>query len=144
MKNIFCQICSSSNMSKNFTYNKMHISCDFLCDVCVKFVLSVLVQTTQKCIFDVIYHVIFCMFLVQLKPCTIIISFISDKILLHGICCMPISDHSRHHHMDMFFTTCMFFSVDCELLFNMCTTESGAICTECCTELYSSPASGVQ
>ena len=58
----FCQICSSSNMSKNYTHNKMHISCNFLCDMCVKFVLSVLVQTTQKCIFDVICHIIICTF----------------------------------------------------------------------------------
>ena len=25
----FCQICSSSNMSKNYTHNKMYMSCDF-------------------------------------------------------------------------------------------------------------------
>ena len=84
-------------MCKNYTHNKTCISCDFLC------VLSVLVQTTQNCIFDVTCHVIFCMILVQLKPCTIIISVISlvTKSASY-ICCMPISDHSGHHCIDKF------------------------------------------
>ena len=59
----FCQICSSCNISKNYTYNKLHVWCDLLCDIFVKFAHQVLQLTTQQCIFDVICHVNFCTFL---------------------------------------------------------------------------------
>ena len=77
----FCQICTSSNMSKKLhTQESAHFMWFFYVICVSNLYFSVLVQTTEKCIFDVICHVIFCMFLVQLKPCSIITSVISDKI----------------------------------------------------------------
>ena len=66
----FCQICTSCTSTNN---TEMHLWCN----------LS----------YDLLY------ILVQLKPCTIIMSVVSDKYDSH-ICYMPIWDHSGNHHID--------------------------------------------
>ena len=127
----FCQICSSCNISKKYTHKKMNIWCDFLCDIFVKFVCCVLVETTQKCIFYVICHGTFCAFLYSwamhynYECCEW-----QNLLHIYAVCqyqiIVEIIIWTSVHNMYVF--QCGLSAVT-----YMCTTQSGAICTECCT-----------
>ena len=76
----FCQICSPSSISKNYTHNKnVHFRCPFMWYVCQICRFCTSANNTEMHFWCCLscYHLYF---LVQLKPCTIIISVISDKI----------------------------------------------------------------